>query len=536
LTFLRPPVEPDEIGRLGNYRVLRLLGQGGMGFVFLAEDVGLQRRVALKVMKPDLDRALEAWQRFLREARIMASIKHEHLVTVFQVGQEDNLIYLAMELLEGESLEDWNRRVGPAPVAEILRIGKEIASGLAVIHQHNLVHRDIKPSNLWLESPGARVKILDFGLARSLEDDARFSQVGAIVGTPEYMSPEQARGDKVDARGDLFSLGGVLYSLCTGVRPFPAATTAATLMALASVEPRPVHEVNPAVPGALSDLVTRLLAKDAEDRPGSAAAVVEELRQIAETLTDPTTRHDRNTKTRPLRRTRKLVARGVSHRKLWVKAAVATLLIALLALVGMKVVPAWFAGSPAGPTNPGEQARVYLSEMQPIAAVNWLKQPPPRFDGPGRPPPDGPGRPPPPPDGPRKPPPPPPDGPGKPRPPQPPPVRVAGKLSPHGIFMHPPPREEGESTKLLYRLDRRYDTFASEVSLNDGPRQSESPITFSVFGDGRLLWSSREVRSQADTQTCDVSVKDVEVLTLEVSCQGPPRGAHAVWIEPFVAR
>src|SRR5262249_30643635 len=156
---------------------------------------------------------------------------------------------------EGESLEDWNRRVGPAPVAEILRLGREIAAGLAVIHQNNLVHRDIKPSNLWLESPGARVKILDFGLARSLEDDARFTQSGTIVGTPAYMSPEQARGDKVDARSDLFSLGGVLYSLCTGVRPFPAATTAAALMALASVEPRPAHEVNPSVPAALSDLV-----------------------------------------------------------------------------------------------------------------------------------------------------------------------------------------------------------------------------------------------------------------------------------------
>src|SRR5262249_3082697 len=147
----------DEIGRLGNYRVLRLLGQGGMGFVFLAEDAALQRRVALKVMKPDLERPQEAWQRFLREARIMASITPGHLGTVFQVGQEDDFIYLAMELLEGESRETWSDRVGPAPVGEILRLGREIAAGLAVIHRHNLVHRDIKPSNLWLESPGARI-------------------------------------------------------------------------------------------------------------------------------------------------------------------------------------------------------------------------------------------------------------------------------------------------------------------------------------------------------------------------------------------
>jgi serine/threonine protein kinase len=149
--FLLPPVEPDEIGRLGNYRVLKLLGKGGMAFVFLAEDIALRRRVALKVQKPDLGGELEACPRFLREARIMASINHENLVTVFQVGQENGIVYLAMEWLQGQTLEDWIDAVGRAAVCDILALGRNIAAGLAVIHRQGLLHRDLKPANIWLE-------------------------------------------------------------------------------------------------------------------------------------------------------------------------------------------------------------------------------------------------------------------------------------------------------------------------------------------------------------------------------------------------
>ncbi|HYT93735.1 MAG TPA: serine/threonine-protein kinase, partial [Gemmataceae bacterium] len=156
-SFLLPPVEPDEIGRLGTYRILRLLGRGGMGFVFHAEDITLRRAVALKVMKPDLDGDMRGWERFLREARVMAAIKHESLVTVFQAGQEGSALYLAMELLEGVSLQDWCVRSFRPHLTEILRLGREIAAGLAAIHRHGLVHRDIKPANLWLEAPANRV-------------------------------------------------------------------------------------------------------------------------------------------------------------------------------------------------------------------------------------------------------------------------------------------------------------------------------------------------------------------------------------------
>ena len=198
--FLLPPLAPDEIGRLGSYRILRLLGQGGMGYVFQAEDISLRRPVALKVMRPELDQDDDGGERFLREARLMASIKHDHLVTVYQVGREGRVPYLAMELLQGESLDHWMKQSRTVSVADVLRLSREIVSGLAVIHGHGLIHRDVKPANIWLETPGGRVKILDFGLARIATDEARLTQFGMVLGTPAFMAPEQARGETVDAR------------------------------------------------------------------------------------------------------------------------------------------------------------------------------------------------------------------------------------------------------------------------------------------------------------------------------------------------
>jgi serine/threonine protein kinase len=278
--FLQPGVHADEIGRLGSYRVLGLLGKGGMAYVFQAEDIALRRPVALKVMKPELNQDPEGWQRFLREARIMAAIKHEHLVTVYQVGQEGPTVYLAMELLQGESLGTRMDRQASVPLPEVLRLGREIACGLAVVHAQGLVHRDIKPDNIWLEAPRERVKILDFGLARLVHSDDRLTQAGTVMGTPSFMAPEQARGRQVDARCDLFSLGCILYTLGSGHMPFQAEDTMGMLTALAVDEPAPIHEHNAALPPALSALVMQLLAKDPQNRPRSAQEVVERLEAI----------------------------------------------------------------------------------------------------------------------------------------------------------------------------------------------------------------------------------------------------------------
>ena len=197
--FLDPPRGPGELGWMSCYRVRRLLGEGGMGLVFQAEDTELLRPVALKVIRPELaDNPLSA-KRFLREARAMAALKHDHIVTIYQVGQERGVPFLAMEYLRGMSLDHWlDRGHKPSPDL-VLRIGREIAAGLAAAHERGLIHRDIKPANIWLEAPSGRVKILDFGLARTESDDVKITNPGIALGTPAYMAPEQARGSGVGA-------------------------------------------------------------------------------------------------------------------------------------------------------------------------------------------------------------------------------------------------------------------------------------------------------------------------------------------------
>jgi len=282
LEFLAPAEKPDEIGRLGPYRVLQVLGAGGMGVVFRAEDPHLERVVALKAMLPALASTPLAKQRFFREAKAAAALKHANIVTIFQVGEDRGAPFLAMEFLEGKPLDKYLKHDARSATAEIVRIGREIAEGLAAAHDKGLVHRDIKPANIWLEGDKRHVKILDFGLARTLADQTHLTQSGAIIGTPAYMAPEQAEGLPVDHRCDLFSLGCVLYRMCTGELPFQGKSTMAILSALALHNPAPPNELDPELPAELSALIMRLLAKKPEDRPASAKEVVEELRIIAD--------------------------------------------------------------------------------------------------------------------------------------------------------------------------------------------------------------------------------------------------------------
>jgi hypothetical protein len=280
--FLAPPQGPNELGRLGSYRILRVLGTGAMGVVFQAEDPHLKRLVALKVLRASLAASDDFRRRFLREAQLAAAIDHEHIVPVYQIGEDRGVPFLAMKLLQGETLENrLHRPGGRLPPAAVLRLGREIAEGLAAAHAQGLIHRDIKPANIWLEATahtaltGGRVKIVDFGLARGSGPDAHFTQAGAVIGTPAYMAPEQANGAEVDARCDLFSLGVVLYRAFTGELPFPGKDTLSVLSALATQTPPPPHRLVPDLPRGCSTLVMRLLAKDPADRPQSAREVVE---------------------------------------------------------------------------------------------------------------------------------------------------------------------------------------------------------------------------------------------------------------------
>ena len=256
-----------------------------MGVVFEAEDTTLDRRVALKVMQGKaLENAL-ARERFLREAKAAAALKHEHVVTIYQVGEDRGVPFIALEFLQGEPLDVWIKQHPRATVAQVLRIGRETAEGLAAAHAKGLVHRDIKPANIWLEAPKGLVKILDFGLARSTTEDTHLTSEGAVVGTPAFMSPEQARGDsQLDHRTDLFSLGVVLYRMLTGQQPFNGPTIMALLMSLGVDTPKPVRELNPEVPERLAKLVHALLSKDAAGRPASAEAVARELHAIEQPL------------------------------------------------------------------------------------------------------------------------------------------------------------------------------------------------------------------------------------------------------------
>jgi len=503
--FLLPPIDADELGRLQNFRVLKLLGTGGMALVFQAEDIALRRPVALKVMKPGLNDA-EVRQRFLREARALALLKHEHLVTIYQAGQEGDTVFLAEELLAGETLESWLKRFPQPAVHSILQLGREIATGLAAIHRHGLVHRDVKPANIWLESlpaagatVGFHVKILDLGLVRPVVEDTHLTQIGMVVGTPAFMSPEQARGDALDARSDLFSLGCILYSLCTGRRPFRADNTLALVSALALDHPQPIEQLNPLIPLALARLVMELLAKAPGDRPPTAEAVVARLRQLetapsaASGPVDVTTHLDQLAARRGLPRpSRRLI------------------LTALLAGLATVFCLGWLFSLFAPAERTAEGVRVYLSDLPRQDPVNWpLQRPRDEKDekwNKGPPPPDF----------------------GA--------VQVNGTVSPHGLWMHPPPGWQGAAS-LSFDLGGQYRQFQAEVALNDSFPRSPTPFVFRVLGDGRELWKSEPVLGREHTQRCAVAVQGVQRLRLEVTAAGDHvRGAHAVWVEPVLTK
>ncbi|HYH68687.1 MAG TPA: SUMF1/EgtB/PvdO family nonheme iron enzyme, partial [Urbifossiella sp.] len=229
----------------------------------------------MKVLAPQLAASGAARTRFEREARSAAAVRDEHVVNVYAVSEPgDPLPYLVMELVAGQTLQAKIDKAGPLPPKEVLRIGSQIARGLAAAHKQGLIHRDIKPANILLENGVERVKVTDFGLARAA-DDASLSQSGVVAGTPMYMSPEQARGDTLDTRSDLFSLGSVLYVLCTGRPPFRADSTLAVLKRVVEDDPRPVRDVNPEVPRWLADVVAKLHAKAPADRFQTAQEVAD---------------------------------------------------------------------------------------------------------------------------------------------------------------------------------------------------------------------------------------------------------------------
>src|SRR5262245_36309401 len=287
LPFLRASKNPEQLGRLGAYEVLEVIGRGGMGVVLKAFDPNLRRMTAIKILAPHWASHADARERFEREARAAAKIRHENVVAIHAVDEIDGLPYLVMEYVPGMSLQQRLDKGGPMEIEEILAIGSQAAAGLAAAHDKSLIHRDIKPANILLDKAG-NVRLTDFGLARAV-DDTSLTQTGVIAGTPQYMAPEQASGARLDHRADLFSLGSVLYAMCTGEPPFRAPTTVAVLKRLCDEKPPDVREFNPDIPDWLAEIIERLHEKKPRDRFQSADEVARLLSQYLRHLRAPDT-------------------------------------------------------------------------------------------------------------------------------------------------------------------------------------------------------------------------------------------------------
>lgn len=275
---------------LGKYTIQERIGAGGMGVVWKANDPDLQRSVAIKVLGPHLRHSQTARRRFQREARAAAAISHPNVLTIHAVEEHDHAPFLVMEYVSGQSLKEYVTEKGKLPHIEVFQLAAQIAHGLAAAHAQGVIHRDVKPGNVMLHDGGTRVRLADFGLARITFDNSELTSHGQYVGTPAYMPPEQLRGGKVDARADLFSLGCVIYYMLVGYSPFQGKTQGETIHRILGEECKPLHEIDPTVPPFLSELVSRLLKGDPDQRYQSAFEVADQvsrfLSQINRAATD----------------------------------------------------------------------------------------------------------------------------------------------------------------------------------------------------------------------------------------------------------
>ncbi len=283
LSFLDQPTHPEMLGRIGRYDVEALIGRGGMGVVLRAYDSDLHRSVAIKVLAPEWAASMQARRRFAREAQAAASVAHENVVPIYNVEADAQQPFLVMQYVPGMTLQSWVKTNGPPDAATILRVAGQMAEGLSAAHRRGLVHRDVKPGNVLVGDNIDRVWITDFGLARAA-DSITLTRTGVIAGTPHYMSPEQARGEAIDHRSDLFSLGCVLYFLATGKPPFDAENTLAVLHKLVSEKPDALSTHRDDLPPSFVSLVDQLLRRSRAKRPPDCDAVIAKLAVAQEEL------------------------------------------------------------------------------------------------------------------------------------------------------------------------------------------------------------------------------------------------------------
>jgi serine/threonine-protein kinase len=281
-----------QVELIGRYAIRQRIGEGAMADVYRAHDPSIGRDLAIKILKQELRQNEEVKGRFLREARAAGALSHAGIVTIYDVGEADGYPYIAMELLDGEPLDEALSRQGKLPVADVLRLGQQIASALAYAHGLGVVHRDIKPSNIMLCDGGRNAKILDFGIARVGESDRvraevamLRTQVGQVLGTPRYMSPEQALGLDIDHRSDLFSLGAVLYEMASGEPAFDGGSLATIAIQITREQPARLKSVLSDCPAGLQFIVDKLLAKDPDRRFANGSDLAEALRREHRAMT-----------------------------------------------------------------------------------------------------------------------------------------------------------------------------------------------------------------------------------------------------------
>ena len=286
LGLLGPTDDPDKLGRIGPYEVVGIIGRGGMGAVFKAHDPGLNRFVALKVLLPHLAASGEARARFRREGQAAAAVVNDHILPIYGVDEWKSYPYLVMQYIRGSTLQQRLCERGALRLKELLRITLHAAKGLAAAHAQGLVHRDIKPSNILLDGTVERAVLSDFGLARAV-DDTSLTRSGMLAGTPQFMSPEQIRGESIDQRSDLFSLGSVLYAMSTGIPPFRSESSYTVMRQIIEEFPRPIREFRDDAPDWLQRLVDSLMEKDPARRPASAKDVEQIIEKCLAHLEQP---------------------------------------------------------------------------------------------------------------------------------------------------------------------------------------------------------------------------------------------------------
>lgn len=271
-SILGPTDNPQMMGRIGAYEVSGVIGYGGTGVVLKAFDAKLNRFVAIKVLAPSFANNASARVRFEREGKAVAAVSNDHVVPVHAVDEYRGLPYIVMQYVAGKSLQQRIDLQGPLQVKESIRIGIQVAQALVCAHAQGIIHRDIKPANILLENGVERVRVTDFGLAQ-VADDASMTRSGVVAGTPQYMSPEQTRGETLDGRSDLFSLGSVMYAMCTGHSPFRADTVVGVLHRITKGNVRFVREINPDIPDWLALFIHKLLNQSPDERFKDAAEV-----------------------------------------------------------------------------------------------------------------------------------------------------------------------------------------------------------------------------------------------------------------------